>query len=58
MNLLGDELSILLFFTPNLHTAKSPDETRSLWNDPKFIPKFFSNKKDEPRAEKSLDWTY
>ena len=57
MNLLGDQLSILLYFTPNPHNAKAPDREKCLWNDPTFIHKFVSNK-DEPRVEKSWDWNY
>jgi hypothetical protein len=58
MNLLGDELSILLLFTPNLYIAKAPDRERCLWNDPTFIHEFVSNNQDEPRVEKTWNWNY
>jgi hypothetical protein len=58
MNLLGDELSILLLFTPNLYIAKAPDRERCICNYPTFIHKFVSKNQDEPRVEKSWDWNY
>jgi len=58
MNLLGDQLSILLYFTPNPHIAKAPDREKCLWNNPTVIHNFVSNNKDEPRVEKSWDWNY
>jgi len=55
---LGDEPSMLLYFTTNLYNAKDPDEQRRPWDDPAIIPKIINGNKDDNRVRKSWDWNY
>ena len=55
---LGDEPSMLLYFTTNLYDPTDPDEERRPWNDPTIAPKIINGKKDDARAGKAWDWNY
>jgi dTDP-4-dehydrorhamnose 3,5-epimerase len=44
---LGDKSSLTVYCVNRLYDAKSPDEERTAWNDPKII---------DPRTSKSFDW--
>ena len=55
---LGDEPSMLLYFTTNLYNAKDPDEQRRPWDDLTIIPKIINGNKDDNRVGKSWDWNY
>jgi dTDP-4-dehydrorhamnose 3,5-epimerase len=55
---LGDEPSMLLYFTTNLYDYSNPDEERRAWNDQTLIPKNVNGKKDDPRVGKPWDWNY
>lgn len=55
---LGDEPSMLLYFTTNLYNAKDPDEHRRPWDDLTIIPKIINGNKDDPRIGKSWNWNY
>ena len=53
---LGNEPSMLVYFTTNLYDSKNPDEERRLWNDQKLIPKLVNGKKEDVRVGKPWDW--
>ena len=55
---LGDEPSMLLYFTTNLYDPANPDEERRPWNDLTLIPKIVNGKKDDVRVGKAWDWNY
>jgi dTDP-4-dehydrorhamnose 3,5-epimerase len=55
---LGDESSVLLYFTTNLYDYFNPDEDRRPWNDPTLIPKVVNGKKNDVRVGKPWDWNY
>ena len=55
---LGDEPSLLLYFTTNLYDSANPDEERRSWNDQTIIPKIINGKKDDIRVGKVWDWNY
>ena len=53
---LGNEPTMLLYFTTNLYDYANPDEERRPWNDPKITPKSINGKTDDPRVGKPWDW--
>jgi dTDP-4-dehydrorhamnose 3,5-epimerase len=53
---LGNEPTMLLYFTTRLYDYDSPDELRKPWNDPTIVPKLINGKKDDPRVGKPWDW--
>jgi dTDP-4-dehydrorhamnose 3,5-epimerase len=55
---LGDERSMLLYFTTKFYDHANPDEERRPWNDPKLVPRVINGKKDDPRAGKPWDWNH
>jgi len=55
---LGDEPTMLVYFTTKLYDSAKPDEERRPWNDPAIIPKIINGKKDDPRVGKPWDWNY
>jgi dTDP-4-dehydrorhamnose 3,5-epimerase len=55
---LGNEPTMLLYFTTKLYDYKNPDEERRPWNDQTLIPKSINGKKDDPRVGKPWDWNY
>jgi dTDP-4-dehydrorhamnose 3,5-epimerase len=55
---LGDEPTMLVYFTTNMYDYSSPDEERRPWNDPTIIPKIVNGKKDDARVGKPWDWNY
>ncbi len=44
---LGNEPSLTVYVVNNLYDAKSPDEERRPWNDPKIV---------DPRTKAPFDW--
>ncbi len=55
---VGNEPSMLVYFTTNLYDPADPDEERRAWNDSKLIPKIINGKKNDARIGKSWDWNY
>jgi dTDP-4-dehydrorhamnose 3,5-epimerase len=55
---LGNEPTMLVYFTTKLYDAASPDEERRPWNDLTIVPKLVNGKKDDPRVGKPWDWNY
>jgi dTDP-4-dehydrorhamnose 3,5-epimerase len=53
---VGDELSLVVYFTNRLYDANEPDEERRLWNDPKVIAAQINGNKNDPRVGKPFDW--
>ena len=53
---VGNEQTMLLYFTTNLYDYANPDEERRPWNDPTLIPKSINGKADDPRVGKPWDW--
>jgi dTDP-4-dehydrorhamnose 3,5-epimerase len=55
---IGDEQTILIYFTTNLYDPTDPDEERRSWNDPALIPKKINGEEDDVRVGKPWDWNY
>ena len=55
---VGNEPSMLVYFTTNLYDQADPDEERRAWNDSKLIPKIINGKKNDARIGKPWDWNY
>ncbi len=55
---VGNEPSMLVYFTTNLYDPADPDEERRAWNDSKLIPKIINGKKNDARIGKPWDWNY
>ncbi len=55
---VGDELSIVVYFTNRLYDAGNPDEERRSWNDPQIIPVEINGNRNDPRAGKPFDWFF
>jgi dTDP-4-dehydrorhamnose 3,5-epimerase len=55
---VGNEASVLIYFTTKLYDYQNPDEERRPWNDPKIVPKLINGKKNDPRIGKPWDWNY
>ena len=55
---LGDEPTMLIYFTTNSYDPAHPDEERRPWNDQKLVPKIINGKKDDVRVGKPWDWNY
>ena len=55
---LGDEPTLLLYFTTRLYEAADPDEERRAWDDPTLIPITINGKKDDARVGKTWDWNH
>jgi dTDP-4-dehydrorhamnose 3,5-epimerase len=55
---VGNEPTLLIYFTTNLYNASDPDEERRDWDDPTLIPKVVNGKKTDPRVGKKWDWNY
>jgi dTDP-4-dehydrorhamnose 3,5-epimerase len=55
---VGNEPSMLVYFTTNLYDPADPDEERREWNDSKLIPKIINGKKNDARIGKPWDWNY
>ena len=55
---VGNEPSMLVYFTTKLYDPADPDEERRAWNDPKLIPKIINGKKNDARVGKPWDWNY
>jgi len=53
---LGDEPTLLVYFTTNLYNPATPDEARRDWNDPTLIPQSVNGNKNDTRVGKSWDW--
>jgi dTDP-4-dehydrorhamnose 3,5-epimerase len=55
---VGNEPTLLMYFTTNLYNPDDPDEERRDWNDPTLIPKIINGKKTDSRVGKSWNWNY
>ena len=55
---LGNEPSMLLYFTTKLYDHDSPDEERRPWNDQTLMPKSINGKKNDLRVGNPWDWNY
>ena len=53
---VGNEPTMLVYFTTNLYDSKNPDEERRAWNDPAIIPKLINGRNNDPRVGKIWDW--
>jgi dTDP-4-dehydrorhamnose 3,5-epimerase len=55
---VGNEPTMLVYFTTNLYNSSDPDEERRDWNDPTLIPKVINGKTNDVRVGKIWDWNY
>jgi dTDP-4-dehydrorhamnose 3,5-epimerase len=55
---VGNEPTMLVYFTTNLYNPDDPDEERRDWNDPTLIPKIINGKKTDSRVGNSWNWNY
>jgi dTDP-4-dehydrorhamnose 3,5-epimerase len=53
---VGNEPTILVYFTTNLYDTADPDEERRPWDDPTLIPKILNGKKIDTRVGKVWNW--
>ncbi len=53
---VGNEPTMLVYFTTNLYDPKNPDEERRAWNDQTIIPKLINGRKNDHRTGKPWDW--
>jgi dTDP-4-dehydrorhamnose 3,5-epimerase len=55
---VGNEPTLLFYFTTKLYDSKNPDEERRAWNDPKLIPKKINTGANDDRVNRTWDWNY
>ena len=55
---VGDELSLVVYFTNRLYDANEPDEERRMWNDPNVIVAQINGSKNDPRVGRPFDWLF
>ena len=53
---VGNEPTMLVYFTTNLYDTTDPDEERRTWDDPTIIPKIINGKKNDTRIGKVWNW--
>jgi dTDP-4-dehydrorhamnose 3,5-epimerase len=55
---VGNEPTMLVYFTTKLYDSSDPDEERRDWNDPTLIPKTINGNNNDVRVGKIWDWNY
>jgi len=55
---VGDELSLVVYFTNRLYDANEPDEERRMWNDPNVVAAQINGSKNDPRVGRPFDWLF
>ena len=55
---VGNQPSLIIYFTTRLYEYQRPDELRLPWNDPNIIPSEINGNKNDPRVNSPWDWFY
>jgi dTDP-4-dehydrorhamnose 3,5-epimerase len=55
---VGNEPTMLVYFTTKLYDSSDPDEERRDWNDPTLIPKTINGNNNDVHVGKIWDWNY